>query len=311
MAATVVVDVNNINADDWRRESLNEELARFRRFLRCMGILLLVWFGMLYLMVHHDNGLMIAGLVIVILWIVYMCACIVWNLRHPFQQRQKVSTCPIDDDDDDDGTHDDDDDETGGLTSLSRQDGMASSTNSNNNNNNGAMGDVFPYSFAETAQEIKACSTPVTYGIGPTNGTYTAVFSAIYFNKPIRSEGSLRLEFLATHDNGWTIQGESRFGNKNRIIQEGFVNTEGKMYWKTGDSIHRGVLDFASSCLFDGDFVPNVNQWIPSQVGPVGRIVRLELAKASFYTSNVEMVTFSRDNEDDNENRNDNTELFS
>lgn len=277
------VNANDEEHEDWRGRSLNEELSRFRRFLRCMGVLLLVWFGMLYLIVHHDNGLVIAGLVMILLWVVYMCACIFWNLRHYFQ-RQKVDICP----------QEEDDDETGGLTSISA---LSLSAAGSNNNSTNDMG-VFPYSFPETPHKLKQCSKPVTPGIGPTNGTYTAVFSAIYFNKPIRSEGTLRLEFLATHDNGWTIQGESRFGTKNRIIKEGFVNAEGKMYWKTGDSIHRGVLDFASSCLFDGDFVPNVNQWLPSQVGPIGRIVRLELAKASFYSSSVEMVTFNNDSDD-------------
>jgi hypothetical protein len=292
-------DHNHDDDDQWREQAMmNEEFARFRRFLRCMGIMLVIWFGMLYLIVHHDNGLVIAGLVMMLLWIIYMCACICWNLKHSWHQRQKVATSPNNNDDE----HDEhEDEETGGLTVRGKGSSLVSSSQG-----------VFPFAFHETPQKLKQCSTLVTPGIGPTNGTYTAVLSAIYFNKPIRSEGTLRLEFLATHDNGWTIQGESRFGKhtKTRVIKEGFVNAEGKMYWKVGDSIHRGVLDFGSSCLFDGDFVPNLNQWIPTQVGPVGRIVRLELAKASFYSSNVEMVTFSRNDDDDDENGDEQEDLF-
>ncbi len=267
------VTVMNPNDDDLRRLRYEDELSRYRRILRCMGILLIFWFVMLYLIVHRDKGLVIAGLVVILLWIIYMCVCIFGNLYLRFQEQRSSSSC--------------DGDEEAGLTATNDSESQPSPP--------------LPLSFDDTAKRIKECSKPIDSGKGPTNGTYTAVFSAVYFNKPLRSEGTLRLEFVPTHTNGWTIRGESNFGNKPRAIKEGFVNSEGEMYWVTGDSIHRGVLDFGSSCMFDGEFIPKVNRLLPSMSGTVGRVVRLELTKASFYSSSVEMVAFPADNQNEDE----------
>jgi hypothetical protein len=247
-----------------RKLRYEAELASYRRYLRCMGLTLVFWFAMLYFIANDDNALVIAGVVLLLLWILYMCLCICGSVYLRFQDERKSSAGGGDD-------------EEAGLTAASSgsPDGTA----------------VFPYSFAETPKRIRACSKPVVAGKSPTNGTYTAVYSAIFFNKAVRSEGKLRLEFLPTHDNGWTIRGESNF-KVTHVLKDGFVNSNGEIFWKTGVSIHRGVFDFETSSMFDGEFTAGGIPLLSKKNGPIGRIVRLELERASYYSSNVEMVSF-------------------
>lgn len=270
-----------------RRKQNEEELDRYRRFLKLMFLLLLFWFVMLYFIVHHDLGLIIAGIVILAIWIFYMCMCIFGNLflrfRERRRQRKRRRQIPSEDDGEQDGFHDEEEGLTGMSSMVDRLNG------------GGGDNQAFSFPFGETAKRIKSCREPTVPGRGPTNGTYTAVFSAVYFNRVMRSEGKLQLEFYKHAENGWKIQGESNFGKDSRVIREGFVNAKGEMYWKVGNTIHRGILDFASSCMFDGEFVPKGDE------GPVGRIVRIELAKAAFYTSSVEMVSFTTDDDDTDE----------
>lgn len=230
---------------------------------------------MLYFIAHDDKDFIIAGIVLLVLWVVYMCACICGNVCFHFQDRGGISN-----------STNTAGDEEASLTAAGGASPEGGST-------------AFPYTFAETPKRIRACSKMVVPGKSPTNGTYTAVFSAIFFNKAVRSEGKLRLEFLPTHDNGWTIQGESNFGKISHALKDGFVNAKGEMYWRTGDSIHRGVLNFVSSSMFDGELIAGGKRFLSTKSAPVGRIVRLELERASFYSSSVEMVSFTQSSDDE------------
>lgn len=266
------------------------ELERYRRLIRCMCILMAFWFIMLYFIAHRDDGLVIAGVVIMGIWIIYMCMCICGNLFLRFRDEQRI---PMED-------------EECGLTSkaegsLFSDDATAESS---------THGFSYPLDKS-TLDMLKKCSEVVSPTKSPTNGTYAAVLSSIFMGKAIRTEGKLRLEFLQTRDNGWAVEGESIFGTKKLPIEDGFVNAIGEMYWRTGPTIHRGILDFSSSTMFDGEFVLIDAPFaaIDNQK-PVGRIVRLELATASFYSTSVEMVTISPNTTNGAEAENDEVGLF-
>lgn len=253
------------------------ELARIRRSLVCMVGMMIFWLVMLYLLFHHDDRMIIAMLIVAAFGLLYMLTSILTQFCWEHQAIRQSSS---------------EGDEEAGLTAegnmgVDRDDG------------------AFSFSFEETPTRIKSNKNSIMTGQVPTNGTYTAVYSATFFNKSIRMEGKLRLEFMQTHDNGWTLVGESSFGKVSNAIKEGFINSRGEMYWISGESIYRGVLDFASSCMFDGEFVPNGN----SEKGPSGRIIRLELAKAAYYSSSIEMLSFtSSATEEDSDD--DGTTLF-
>ena len=141
------------------------------------------------------------------------------------------------------------------------------------------------YTFEETPHQIRKCPAKVGFS-HPTNGLYKIVYSAIYFGKTIRTEAQLDLKFLPNKNgNGWEIRGTSLSGNHkasneaNRVVSEGFVNARGEMYWKLANAdevereemicIYRGLLDFQSDSMFDGEF--------EGLKVPRGRIVRMEL----------------------------------
>mmetsp|Transcript_4504 Transcript_4504/g.13016 ORF Transcript_4504/g.13016 Transcript_4504/m.13016 type:complete len:269 (-) Transcript_4504:61-867(-) len=263
-----------MNTENSQEPVAMEEIARLRRFLRGMALLLLFWFAMLYFLVHHDNGIVIAGIVILCLWVLYMWTCIVY-IR--FQERRQKEDAIVEEEE----------------AALTTKRAILSDTSDAS----------FPYPIEETGKRIRQCSIPVTLGRQPTDGTYTAVLSAVYFGKAMRSEGKLRLKFLPLGDKGWSIQGESDFGAVAYPIDDGFLNAKGEMYWKTRDSEHRGIFDISSSSMFDGEFIASRSVTTPENQ-PMGRIVRLELAAASFYSgtnSDIEMVTFGADGSDDEE----------
>jgi hypothetical protein len=259
-----------------RRVQQQEELERYRRLIRFMVLLLVFWCIMLYCIANREDGLAIAGIVIMLFWIIYMCTCIFGNVCLRFQEQTQEHE-PLGQD------------EERGLTAAS------DNTNEESIHDDGIEDPSSPLRgpFEETLERIRACTYPISPGKAPTNGTYTAVFSSVFLGKAIRSEGKLRLQFSQTDDcdNGWGVNGESLFSGKAVAIQDGFVNSRGDMYWKTGSTIHRGNLDFSSSSMFDGEFKARLHTPITSP--PIGRIVRLELAKASFYSSTVEMITVS------------------
>ena len=268
---------------EFPRSRKQEELERYRRLLRVMILLLIFWFVMLYFIANRENALVIAGIVIMCLWILYMSICIFGNFFLRFRDRHDHQ--PLGEDDEELGL-------TSNLPALSKNgDSFIDADDEGPDDQSTLMG----YPFDETLDRIRACPYPVVAGKAPTNGTYTAVFSSIFMGKAIRNEGKLRMEFFQTRDNGWTVEGESLFASVKGIpIEDGFVNTRGEMHWKTGSTIYRGTLDFSSSSMFDGEFIATETRLLAMNVKPpVGRIVRLELAKASFYSSEMEMTSLS------------------
>lgn len=281
------------------------EWGLIRRLFRLLLGMMILWFLMLYLLAHNDDRLVIAGLVCLCLWIVYMCSRILGTICCANGgNQQRIGPANSGDDEEEEA----DQAESRGLTAAGGESGMGGTINHD--------GSTFSYPVEETSQRIRSCNQLVTPGKSPMNGTYSAVYNAIVFHRTIRSEGKLRLQFHTDHkhdnsnytsniNNGWTITGESVFGSDSRPIEDGFVNAKGEMYWKVGSTIYRGVLDLNSSCLFDGEFMPassTAKSIMTAVKPPHGRIVRLELSKAAFYTgssssylgsSDVEMITFS------------------
>lgn len=147
----------------------------------------------------------------------------------------------------------------------------------------------------ETPQLVRSCRQEVTY-YRPKSGRYSVVYNAVYFGKSIRSESELQLKFEeSSTSNGWEITGTILSGSKRtdsqtkRSIAEGFINARGEMYWKLAnprndthlDGTYRGLYDFRSSALYDGDFCAGA--------APPGRIVRMELleeAREEHHASN-------------------------
>jgi hypothetical protein len=226
------------------------EIQFYCRLIRIMMIMLVFWLLIFFLSEYNENVMVIACLAIFCLWLIYNCVLISCIVCPASASSSEEVVEPLTA-----GSEEDDDDEP------------------------------FPYEFEETPVRIRNCLEPIP-AEGPTNGVYTAVYSAIYYGKALRSEGQLELKFQEK-ENGWNIQGESIFGHDCTPIQEAFVNAKGEMYYMTSNGcIYRGILDFSSSTLFDGEF--------QSKTGPGGRIVRLELSKAQFYNSSVEMIEFSK-----------------
>jgi hypothetical protein len=258
-----------------RRLQQQEEVESNRRIIRFMIILLVFWFAMLYFIANRDDALVIAGVVIMCLWIIYMCICIFGSyylrFRDGWREQEALG------------------DEDRGLT-------VAASKNEESltDDETEDQSALFQYPFEETLGRIKACPYHVSPGLAPTNGVYSAVFSSIFMGKAIRNEGKIRMEFFQTRDNGWTVEGESIFSGKRFAVEDGFVNARGEMYWKTGSTIHRGNMDLSTSSMFDGEFIATETQLLTANTKPPsGRIVRLELATASFYSSSMEMVSIS------------------
>jgi len=299
---TTTTPTKDEEAEEKGSSTIQREEVWNRRLIRCMILLLILWFVMLYFIAENDNALMIAGLVIFGLWVIYMCMCIFGGNggRCLRGDRQRPALEPV-------GR----DEEERRLTSkfFKRGGGDKDSlTDDDDDIEQDTKSSIMSIPFEETLERIKKCPYHVSPDNIPTNGLYTVVFSSVFMGKPIRNEGKIKMEFFQTRDNGWTIEGESMFFSmKNTPIEDGFVNSRGDMYWKIGPTLYRGQLDFVSSTMFDGEFMTTDTRLLSIQnmKPPVGRIVRLELAKASFYSSSVEMFSFSSNGRDDDDNDDD------
>eukprot|EP00934_Nitzschia_sp_Nitz4_P008175 Nitzschia sp. Nitz4//scaffold82_size85912//25315//26166//NITZ4_005134-RA/size85912-processed-gene-0.96-mRNA-1//1//CDS//3329558814//8165//frame0 len=256
---------------------LDDETERLRRICKVLVMLIVFWFVMLYLLTHHDDRLVTLGLVLLGLWMLYMCFWIVTYCCLDIQQnrlRQQVG-----EEGDISSPDQTADVEVRGLTETEARE-------------EGCM--AFPIEVS--AQRIRQCSQPRPSGVSPTNGTYSFVYSAMVFHKTIRSEGTLELKFQRV-PNGWEVTGSSIFSRDRKPISEGFVNSIGEMYWKTSETVYRGMFDLENSNMFNGEFLAptpgGVEAPAPQQIG---RIVRLELLKGSYYSGSLEMVTLFKDN---------------
>lgn len=174
--------------------------------------------------------------------------------------------------------------------------------------------DVFPFSFEDTPRRIRSCegyddedddfghanNTDRETGGGescPANGTYSVIYSAVYFGKMITTKGKIELQFTRASDSsryeGWEIRGNQIFGKedgddetnwKSHPVVDGFVNRKGHVYWVVSDplskdSIYRGIFDIRNNVLHDGEFQAGGTGINNSNNNPPGRIVRLELQK--------------------------------
>ena len=227
------------------------------RLLRFMVAILVFWLFVLLLEEEHEyvvaKAFLAAFFIWLILWLIHKCVFIFCFL------------CPS-------------------SVSASEEEGVGALTTAEQDDEE----EHFPFEFEETSARLRDCPEPIPMQ-GPTNGVYTAIYTAYFFGKALRSQGKLQLTFNEEKDNGWTVQGKSIFGKDCNEIQEGFVNAKGQMYYVTSNGcIYRGVLDFASSTMFDGEF----KSW--KTKGANGRIVRLELSPEKLHDSSVEMTEFPK-----------------
>jgi hypothetical protein len=219
---------------------------RLIQFVFLMITLLLV---ILWLTEHHDVGWALFLIGVIALWTLYMMVqicCILrslHNLAVPTQPRDGLLIRDDDYCDDSDEIRDDD----------------------------GNEDELLRFDFDETPTQIRDCHQARVHNLAPKNGPYTVVYAALYFGKAMRSEAKMTLDFKEKI-NGWEITGRTDF-KTTAIIEDGFVNARGEMYWVTKDCLYRGVLDIATSTMFDGEFL--------SSTGNRGRVVRLESDRAS------------------------------
>jgi hypothetical protein len=130
--------------------------------------------------------------------------------------------------------------------------------------------------------QIRDCHLPRPEGKDPPEGVYRVVYASEMFGRVLRTEGELHLRWIPVAQ-GWEIEGFSTSVASKNVesqIQEGFLNSEGNLYWipewiTMGKKIvYCGKFDFGTHQMLEGDF--------RSQDSALqGRIVRMELVKAS------------------------------
>jgi hypothetical protein len=141
----------------------------------------------------------------------------------------------------------------------------------------------FSCSFEATPDEVRnsAASLPSKE---PRSGIYELVYSALYFNKTVRSQGELNLHFH-TKRNGWEITGTQEFHKSKKrssLIDKGFLNGHGQLYWESGGTMYRGIFDFEKSAMYEGEF--------KATGSGSGRIVRLAFLIRPVDNADVEMT---------------------
>ena len=204
----------------------DQEIQRFFRLVRFLLLSLAFWFLIVYLIFHHDYGLVYIlmtlfgmGLLYVVSWICFMIfnttpASIILSSNQEYEMTQQQ-----------DGSSN-----TATRTLMTNKDDI--------NNNSNLF--VFPYRFEDTPRRIRDCTeivSPTGQHHVPQNGKYKIVVTAIIFGKQVRSEGILHLKFVPSNtkdsfkNTGWNIQGSSIFGVTTTSIQDGFINAEGRFYW--------------------------------------------------------------------------------
>ena len=276
-----------------------------RRLIRFACFAVTFWLVVLFLVYEHEERVLILVLVALCLVLMYLTVSICYMITTTLKSSNDNirSNNNIDDDDDDDGRS--------GLLRLRTSAGSAGITRDIEGGDtcfdDGCCsygdGATFRFSFEDTAHQIRSSSSSSssfspTSQQQPRDGTYKVVYTAIAFGKPIRSEGFLQLKFKEDGDDdvtvrrrgsGWVIEGVSLFGGRSSsrtIIHDGYLNSEGQMYWivpmaamknkrpmtasngvdnddanTTADTdtaavmvVYRGVFDFDQCCLTDGEF---------------------------------------------------------
>jgi hypothetical protein len=260
MTAVASPDHDN-TLEETRQRNHRDEVQFYWRMTRCFVLLAIFCISVLVLKEHHEDAFVMVALTLLGLWLLYTicyicchlcCCCCGSTTISP--QRQRPSAADI----------------TTGLMTTTTIDFHHDEDYEDEED---CSTTFLAYDIDETPTKIRECQQEITVSASPTNGTYNVVFSAIYFGKALRTEGQLELQFEKEENRGWNLKGWSIFKDQQKAeIQEGFVNAKGQLYWiSTAKTIYRGVLDFQSNTLFDGEFLSESGS-------PHGRIVRLELS---------------------------------
>ena len=230
-----------------------------RRLVRFACFAVIFWLIVLFLVYEHEERVLILVLVALCLVLMYLTVSICHMIKTDLKSSNGlISISNINDDEGDD-------DGRSGLLRL-RTSGSAGLTRDiergNDYTDDGCCsndecdGTTFRFSFEDTAHQIRSLSllSPTSSQRlhshsqpqqPPPDGTYKAVYTAIAFGKPIRSEGFLQLKFKDGDDyarrrgsgsgsRGWDIEGVSLFGGRSSsrtVIHDGYLNSEGQMYW--------------------------------------------------------------------------------
>lgn len=297
---------------------IDESYYYYCRWFRYLTCLFLFWTLVLLLMSFHEDSLVIACMVLLGLWILYMLLYILVSIASSYgccdscwkgqqeqeQQRRRRRTLDAESLPMTDPGH------SGGslIGTGGRNFGYDNEFDDDGDDDNGdddtyfQQNHTFHCSFDETPKYIKSCSKSISTTKVPKDGLYDTIFSAVFFGKPLRTEGKLYLTFQphttttmlskSTNNNlrdennnttkikfqnGWQIHGKSIFrGVQAKSLVDGFVNAKGEIYWITENIknpiVHRGLLNLSTCQLFDGEFSSSTGKHS-------GRIVRLELSK--------------------------------
>ena len=252
--------------------SLEAQIDRTLRLLRCLGLTALLWFmGLFWELEEGDNLQNIPLIVTGISLLLYLGCCYNWcgneeggSLFRNRQCENPPSTT---------------------MTSRQQRRPNASSSSSKNDYN-------FPEYFVETGDYVKyTLSENDRILPPPVSGTYDLVLAAVYFGKTVRSEGTVALEignFVHTKSEcGYSISGSQQFSSVCPIIEGYWSASTGLIYWKVESApnkhtIYRGKLSTRSDnhCLFNGEF-ETIDVSSGNEDHCEGRIVRMELQESS------------------------------
>jgi hypothetical protein len=259
------------------------ERQRPLQTMHCAMFLVAFWLVVLWLVYTHDDKMVIIGLCLAssVMIFFFGSMCFIVFVAKPSTQTNIEN--------DDDGYE------------MTEQDEQQSTLMDSLGRNVETQGALFAYSFDQTPSRIRQCQEYSNPDNVPSNGTYKIVYNTVVFGRHVRSEGFLHLTFNPynsdrSHKNGWQIKGSTGFGNRTVTILDGFLNTEGLMYWtmpmlctKQNDrkmkfpvknvTIYRGKWNLENQCWEGGEFQSFIDSSISIEGrpdGPEGSIVLME-----------------------------------
>jgi hypothetical protein len=234
----------------------------YERLTRFVCFAFAFWSLVLFLAYEHENRLMILILVALCLVLLYLVGSICYMVASTPEFR---SSSPLKTTD------------SGRTGLLGHHNNLTTDIETDED---GLNEKVFSFAFEDTPRRVRDGNEMILRsGLRqrPHDGTYKVVYAAILFGKQVRTEGKLQLNFIDSSSAGWNIEGVSVFGQSTQTIQDGFVNTQGQMYWvvpvvssllssprssppssnnsiATEAVLYRGIFDFDACCLGDGEF---------------------------------------------------------
>ena len=227
--------------------SLEAQIDRTLRLLRCLGLTVLLWFMGLFWELDGDNHLqniplIVAGMTLLL----YVGCCYNWC-----GGEEGGSLFPVE--------NDNENPPSTTMTSRPQRRPNASSSSNQSEHN-------FPEYFVETGDYVKyTLSENDRILPPPVSGTYDLVLAAVYFGKTVRSEGTVALEFgnfvHTEAECGYSITGSQQFSSVCPLIEGYWSASTGLIYWKVESApnkhtFYRGKLSTRSDnhCLFNGEF---------------------------------------------------------